>query len=121
MAEEHSYDISIDQGSTFSLSFTVKNDDGTIFNLTGYTGRGQIRRLVQTISTVAIFAVTPTATPTDGKLIVTLVPAQTAVLEDRPYVYDVEVYKGAPGSETDVKRLLSGNVTVNPSATQSWL
>jgi hypothetical protein len=121
MSEQHSYDISIDQGATFILSFTVKNDDGTVFNLTGYTGRGQIRRLVQTISTVAIFAVAKTATPTDGRLTVTLTPAQTALLEDRPYVYDVEVYKGTPGSETDVKRLLSGNVTVNPSVTQSWL
>lgn len=118
MAEQHSFDISIDQGATFSLSFTVLFANGTVFDMTGYSGRGQIRRLVQTASTVAVFTVVKTATPSDGRLTISLTPSQTAILEDRPYVYDVEVYTGVP--ET-VIRLLSGNVTVNPSVTKGWM
>ena len=48
--------ISIDQGSTFSSTVTVEGSDGLVFNLTGYTVRGQIRKSYTSTSFTAFTA-----------------------------------------------------------------
>lgn len=38
------YNFTIDQGSTFSRTITLRNGDETLFDLSGYTARMHIRR-----------------------------------------------------------------------------
>ncbi len=115
------YDITIEQGATFSLPLSLKNSDNTAFNLTGYTGRGQIRKYHRSTTIVASFTVTISVTPTDGTLTVTMTAAETAalacgetIIEDKSkYVYDIEIVAGAV-----VKRILDGYAYVSPEVTR---
>lgn len=52
------FDITIEQGAVLSLPLTLKNTNGTAFDLTGYTGRGQIRKFHRSTSIIASFTVT---------------------------------------------------------------
>lgn len=40
------YNFVIEQGATFTRSFTYKDSSGCVINLTGYTAHGQIRQAV---------------------------------------------------------------------------
>ena len=44
------YDITCEQGATFSRTLTVKDSSGNARNLSGYTARMQVRRLVSSSS-----------------------------------------------------------------------
>jgi hypothetical protein len=47
------YDITIEQGASFELPLTLQHSNGTVYNLTGYTGRGQIRKYHRSASIIA--------------------------------------------------------------------
>lgn len=103
--------LSIDQGSSFSSVVTVEGPDGLVFNLTGYTARGQIRK-TYTSATYTAFA-TAIPTPTDGKINISLTATQTAALKAGRYMYDIEIVQG-----TNVIRVIEGQVEVNPRITK---
>lgn len=118
------YDITIEQGAVLSLPLTLKNTNGTAFDLTGYTGRGQIRKFHRSTAIVASFTVTIPTTGeliTSGKLTVSLTAVETAAIsageeitdEKSKYVYDLEIVSGAT-----VKRILEGIVFVSPEVTR---
>jgi len=119
------YDLTIEQGADFNLPLTLRNYDNTAYNLTGYTGRGQIRRYHRSTSAIVSFTVTiPTVGSeyTDGKLTVSLTANQTAAIPAgeeitdtrSKYVYDLEIIDGS-GS---VKRILDGFVFISPEVTR---
>ena len=85
----------IDQGSTFSTSVNVKNDD-------------------ETASTATDFTVSIADPPSNGQIDCQLTATQTAALEEGRYVYDVEVT-----SDTGtVTRVIEGIITINPNVTK---
>jgi len=120
------YDITVFQGATFALPFTIKNPDSSLFNLTGWLARGQIRRHMRSTTTIVSFICTIVVPATNGQIIVSLTPAQTAaivagetVTDPRSkYVYDVEIYQGTPPSETAVKRVIEGYAYIDPEVTR---
>jgi hypothetical protein len=88
------YNITCEQGSTFTRTFTIQNPDGTIYPLSTFKARMHIRRDVD--STTAMFNATTEngcieIEPTVGEIIVDLTAAQTATLT-RNGVYDLEIY-----------------------------
>jgi len=108
--------IVIEQGATFSQEFIVKDSDGSVKDLTGYTATAQIRRSyyssTSTDFTTAIVAA-------DGKVTLSLTAAETAAISvgstgNNRYVYDLEV---ASASET--LRPFEGIVTVRPNVTRA--
>lgn len=103
--------LSIDQGSSFSSVVTVEGPDGLVFNLTGYTARGQIRK-TYTSATYTGFAVA-IPTPADGKINISLTATQTAALKAGRYMYDIEIVQG-----NNVIRVIEGQVEVNPRITR---
>tara|TARA_Y100000310_G_C20629232_1_gene787651 strand:- start:519 stop:860 length:342 start_codon:yes stop_codon:yes gene_type:complete len=105
----------VDQGATFTSTITVYNTDDTLFNLTGYTGASQIRKSYSSSSASATFTVAFATDRTLGQLTVSLTAAQTALLDEGRYVYDVEVTKT---SDSTVTRVIQGIVTVSPNATK---
>jgi hypothetical protein len=103
----------IDQGSTFSTSVFVKNDDETAFDLESHTAAGQIRKSYSS-STKVDFAL-EIADPTSlGQINASLTATQTGSLEEGRYVYDIEV----TSSTGTVTRVLEGIITVNPQVTK---
>lgn len=103
------YDIAIEQGATWSRVFTYTEDDGTTpINLTGYTGRAQIRRSPMG-RLLADFTVSINGAA--GEVTLSLTATQTAELYEDG-VYDIELVNGAT-----VIRLVQGKVTVNAGVT----
>jgi hypothetical protein len=107
------YNLAIDQGTDFSTTIEVSDNTGSARDLTGYTGRAQIRRSYHSVSNTA-FTVSIN-NPAEGEVIVSLTNAVTANLRYGRYVYDVELVKTSDGT---VERILEGVVTVYPEVTK---
>ena len=103
----------IDQGSTFSTTVYVKNDDETAFDLTAHTAAGQIRKSYST-STKVDFTLEIADPATLGQINASLTATQTATLEEGRYVYDIEV----TSTSGTVTRVLEGIITVSPQVTR---
>ena len=104
----------IDQGSTFSTSVNVKNDDETPFDLTNHTDPAQIRKSYSS-STATDFTVSIADPPSNGQIDCQLTATQTADPSKKVvYVYDVEVT-----SDTGtVTRVIESIITINPNVTK---
>mgnify|MGYP000875195866 FL=1 len=99
------YDITIEQGSDFSLQLTVQ-DGGIAKNLTGYSVRGQMRTTVDASVIVASFTGTVTNV-SGGVLTISLPYTTTQNISPGMYFYDVEIYTGG-----SVQKLIKGSATV---------
>ena len=105
--------ISIDQGTTFSSTVTVEGSDGLVFNLTGYTVRGQIRKSYTSTSFTAFTAAVLSAV--NGTITVSLSAQQTLALAAGRYRYDVEVVQTSTGNVT---RVVEGQVEISAGVTK---
>ena len=102
--------ITIDQGTTFSLTITLTNDDGTAKDLSSYTVSAQMRKSYYT-STYTAF--TTAKVDLTGELTISLTAAQTSDIKAGRYVYDIEI-----ASSSETLRILEGIVTVTPEVTK---
>ncbi len=101
----------IDQGTTYSLSITVSDQNGDVKDLTDYTVRGQLRKSYYS-STSTSFTASATS-PTDGEIAISLTATQTSALKAGRYVYDIEIE-----SDEETLRVLEGIVVINPEVTR---
>jgi len=114
MIEPATYHITCYQGATLDKSFTATNDNVPI-NWTGYTGKLQVRRYINTSDTAVLTLTTGsgiTAGANDGKVIFTVTAAQTGAIPAGNYVYDLELTSGSY-----VVRFLQGRFTVDGQVT----
>jgi hypothetical protein len=115
-APAQTYDITADQGATYSVVITYENTAGTPINLTGYTARMQLRASYAS-ATSALSLTTENGRIALGGAAgtITLNVAATAMetLEAKTYVYDLELINGAT-----VIRLLQGLFVNRPNATK---
>jgi hypothetical protein len=107
------YDITIEQGATFTFSVTV-----TALNLTGYSARMQGRTThasadkVINLTSGSGITITPA---TDSVILITMSAAVTAAIAAPSYgVYDLEIESGSGV----VTRLLQGTYQVTPEVTR---
>ena len=111
------YNITCEQGSTFSRVITVEypdpDDASTMlpFDFTGYTGRMQIRRTIES-STFMIELTTANGgvaytDASNGELTITMTAEQTAGLTSSG-VYDLEIIN----STGEVSKLIKGAFTL---------
>ena len=107
------YDLVIDQGSDFAIDLTI-TESGSAKNLTGYSGRAQIRSTHAATSTTASFTVT-VVSAANGTMKLELSAATTTALAAGRYVYDLEIHTA---NDATVKRLIQGNVTINQQVTR---
>lgn len=110
------YDITIEQGATFTLSLTWKDSTGNPVNLTGYSARMQVRTSYEAEDTL----VSLTSSGGDivlggalGTIIITIAASATQTLQLDEAVYDLELVNGAT-----VTRLLQGRATVSREVTR---
>lgn len=96
-----------DQGSTFTRTIEIKEADGTVFSLTGYTARMEVRRTVDASSALIGLSTANgriVINPSLGALTITLTPELTASLTQSG-VYDLEIVHTSTG---DVHKVIRG-------------
>lgn len=109
------YDFEIPQGTTFSRTFTYKDNTGTPFDLTGASIELKAYRSIKS-DTVVLDAsttggdITIPAPETDGQFIFSLTAAQTSALSfETAAYYQLEV----TFQDGTVKRPLEGNIVLS--------
>ena len=110
------YNITCEQGSTFTRTFTIQQPDGTVYNLAGFSARLQIRRDVD--STTTIFTASTatgniTMSALFGEITVDITATQTATLT-RDGVYDLEIFN----SQGVVYKVVKGRFTLAKEVTR---
>jgi len=117
------YNITCEQGSTFSRIITVEYPDPADpssmlpWDFTGYTGRMQIRRTID--SSIVMIELTTAnggiafTDAENGELTVSMTAVQTAALETSG-VYDLEIIN----SGGQVSKLIKGTFTLLPEVTR---
>lgn len=110
------YNFTTDQGSTFERHIAVKNPDGSVFDLTGYSARMQIRR------DLASPDVMLELTSDNGRIVIGDVEgtldlyvsaADSSASLTRDGVYDLEIFRNSV-----VYRLIRGDFRVNLEVTR---
>lgn len=110
-------DIVIDQGGKFFRNIAVKNNDGTVKDLTGYSGRMQFR---SSPSSAIILLEASTANGrisinSPGGIVTVNIGADvTAPLTWTAAVYDLEVFTVDPA---EVIRILEGSASLSLEVT----
>lgn len=110
-------DITIEKGATFRYSLTWKDSDSVPVDLTGYTARMQVRRKVDSDDTLLDLSSSNgdiTLGGSLGTIVIVASATDTAAIEGKVGVYDVEV-ESASGVVT---RIIEGKVTLSPEVTR---
>ena len=110
------YNLICDQATTFNFQFQITND-GTPWNLTGYTGTMTVRPFVGA-STTTVVASTANGRMTfdalNGRITVVLSDTITGAISAGRYSYDLVLDSGAV-----VTRILEGKFVVTGAVTTS--
>jgi len=116
MAKVQRKNLKICQGSTYIHTFAITHEDGTAYDLTGFSARMQIR---QTIDAITPELDVTDADPelevieVDSEVKLTLSAAVTAAWTFTEAVYDIEVFQGS-----FVKRVVKGSIQVDKEVTR---
>lgn len=100
------YNMVCDQGSTFTRTIEIKQADGTVFSLNGYTARMEVRRTVDATSSLIGLSTANgriTINASLGAITLTLTPELTAALTQSGF-YDLEIVHTATGAVHKVVR-----------------
>lgn len=107
------YELTIDQGSTFSMRVELKDYfTNESLNLTNYVARSQIRKNYDSTDSKDFLVVIADAA--NGNISMTMTAANTANLKPGRYVYDLEI----EDDESTVTRILQGVAVVSPQVTK---
>ena len=110
-----SYNITCEQGATFSRTLTVKDSNGAARNLSSYTARMQVRRRVSDTTTL-IELTTENGRITlneNGEISLSLSASLTSSITDDG-VYDLEII----ASDGTVERVIEGSFTLSREVTR---
>lgn len=114
------YNIHVNQGSTYSLVVSYVDAAGAVVALTNYEARMQVRETVASTTTLASFTSSPAAglvvDAAGGTVTLTITSVQTAAYDFTNAVYDLEVYDNS--ATPVVVRLIQGRFVVNPEVTR---
>lgn len=107
----------IEQGTDFSHIVGIQNSDGSVFTLTGYDARMQIRSTVDSSVVLAELTVSNgriSVNASAGQLTLRIVNTDTTLMSWRSAVYDLEIIS----SGGVVTRIMQGNATLSPEVTR---
>ena len=126
------YSFTIEQGATFQLELQYKDANQTPINLTGYSGRMQIRPSAasQTVYLTLSSSLNSDGTglnfsgsnnstsPTSGSIGIYIASCTSSMLSfDGPAYYDLELYSGSAPCPFTI-RLLEGQVQLSKEITR---
>ena len=120
------YNLLIEQGATFEIELQYKDSNGVVVDLTGYSGRLQIRPSIGSPTAYLCLSSSLNADgtglnfsgsngstpPTSGSIGVYISAATSSMLTFNTGVYDLEIASGS-----FVSRLLQGNVQLSKEVT----
>jgi len=109
------YDIAIDQGSDYSLGLILKDSNGSLIDLTGYSARAQLRPKKDSTVLTASFTCTISSPSSSGEIIMSMPNATSAGITAGTYYYDLEIYTP---SDTYVKRIIEGKAKIRQEVTR---
>ena len=98
----------IDQGSDFTTTLGIKDDEGNNMDLSAYTGKASIRKAYE-----SLIAVDFTCVLNNGSVTLSLSANASANMEYGRYVYDILIW---PLSNVKT-RLFEGLIILNPRVT----
>jgi|TARA_A200000159_G_scaffold56922_1_gene52551 hypothetical protein len=108
--------LTVDQGSTFSVAIDVTDSSGDALNLTGYGVAGQIRK---TYSSTTFTPFTASVYNQVGGVVkIELSAATTNLMKPGRYVYDVEISRTINATD-EVTRIVEGQLEVRPGVTKA--
>ena len=121
------YNLSIEQGATFDLEIRYKDANGDPVDLTGYSGRLQIRQSADSLTSYITLSssLQPDRTglnfsgsdnnkpPTSGSISIFISAYSSSLLNFGQGVYDLEIYSGSYAY-----RLLQGGVRLSKEVTR---
>jgi len=110
-------DLYIDQGSDFSVIVSLRNQDGTPIDLTGFTVKSQFRKSYQ--SSFATDFIVDAADATLGKIRIRLPADTSSAIKAGRYLYDVEISSTSVLNTIERKRVLEGLVIISPEITRT--
>ena len=118
MQEPGRYDFTLYQGASFDRTFTWQvGDPATLVNLSGFTGRMQVRAATGSPTTIVELTTSNgrmTLGGAAGTIALAITASDTAALAPGQYVYDMEMVS----SGGEVTRLLEGRATVSAEVTR---
>lgn len=101
--------LTIDQGSTFSNTIVLLDDNDELLDVTGYAANGQLRKNYASSNSVSF-----TMELSNGSLVYSLTANQTANIIAGRYVYDIKL----TAANNYVSRIREGIVTITPQVTR---
>ncbi len=110
MAATPAVNITIPQGADFSQVFTAKETDGSVRNLTGYSGSAKIKKHPSSSSSSDF---TIGITSTSGEVSIAMTSGVTVALNSGRYYYDIKIVSGIG----TVSRLVEGMAFVTAGIT----
>jgi hypothetical protein len=124
------YSFTIEQGATFQLELQYKDSNQTPVNLTGYSGRMQIRPTVDsttvylTLSSslnadgtgLSFSGSSGTKPPSSGSIGIYIASCTSSLLNFTNAYYDLEIYSGSNCPYT--VRLIEGQVQLSKEVTR---
>ena len=104
--------FTIDQGTTFSSTVTVKDSTGSALDLTGYTATANMALGYASTRTRTALTIAFASDRTTGDVTMSLTATQTAALEaPARYVFDMDI----TDSSGTVTRIIEGLMTIRPN------
>ena len=122
----NTYDITIKQGSTYTLEMQIDDSLGAGIDLTGHTFRGVIKKLISSTTNEASFSfvIDPDQVTNAGKVTATISAVNTALIDAHKtencrrrttcMSYDIE----SIDSSDNVERWLEGVANISPEVTR---
>jgi hypothetical protein len=111
------YNITADQGATFSRQLTWKDSTGAVVNLTGYTARMQLRSNVEATGSAVLSLTTENNRivlgGTAGTIALGVAASAMEAVGAATYVYDLELVSGSV-----VTRLVQGTFEIRAEVTR---
>ena len=108
------YNLVIDQGSDFTIDLVVK-EQGSVKNLTNYSARAQLRTKKDASGSAAASFTCTVTDAAAGAITMDLPNSVSSGIAAGRYYYDLEIFTA---SDTVVKRLIQGEVTLNQEVTR---
>lgn len=105
-----SLDIYIDQGDNFNKIVTLRDSEGEIIDLTGFTFSANLRQYYNSTKDYSLVVEVYGAT-TNGQLRLTMTNTATSLLTSPRYVYSVRAIAGST-----IIRVLDGQALITPVA-----
>lgn len=112
----NTYNITVEQGATYTLAITYKDASGNAINLSGYTARMDVRATYNSPSTIIELTTENGRIElggVNGTINLSITAANTAALPTSNAVYDLELDSGSA-----VTRLIQGRFIVDPEVTR---